>query len=181
MEHFKIDVEYGGISKGELLEILIRSDIQLNEFAKLIFSSNLFPTITTKKTVLVIILTIEQLGFPEGATILEITKHINRIGLTYCPLEVGPNLRLQLKDQQEISGHFHVKYQSPLDAITIFSKPIIDDNDFPKGFYLRKIEGQLWLRGYTCTSDHMWNPKDMMAFQVVKLTDDMPRQKKQAL
>jgi hypothetical protein len=166
MESFNIDIEFEGISKNLLLQRLNQAGIMLNEYAKVIFAHELFQTLEMKKTITVKKVSIEALGFPQGATNAEISARINEIGLTECPLEAAAWLRIQLTDQQELSNSLSTKNQSPLDALTVFSKPVIDDDDFPKRFYLRKMEGTLWLRGYTCSNDYVWKPSDQMIFMV---------------
>ncbi len=42
---------------------------------------------------------VEELGFPEGATLEEIYKSAQNQGLELCPAEVGPYLRMQYKKQ----------------------------------------------------------------------------------
>ena len=41
----------------------------------------------------------EQLGFPNGATLKEIYAKAKDLGLELCPAEVGPLLRLNYPDQ----------------------------------------------------------------------------------
>ena len=40
-----------------------------------------------------------------------------------------------------------------------------DDDEVPKGFYLRRIEGVLWLRGYRAGAEHVWSPDDRLLFR----------------
>lgn len=168
MDRLKFNTEFGGNSKNDLLKKLNEFDVLLNDFAKIIFLNELFQTSTSKKTIFIEELSIKELGFTEGANNSEIRKTIKKLGLGYCPLELGPYLRLTVTNQNEVSSDLNLINQSPLDAITIFSKPIIEDDSFPKGFYLRKIENRLWLRGYTCTDEHIWKPSDRMVFKVLK-------------
>ena len=49
-------------------------------------------------------------------------------------------------------------------SITIASEILTEDDDFPKGFYLRKIDGMLWLRGYLADQLHVWNPDNHFIF-----------------
>ena len=163
----KLIVEYGGFSKEALLERLRVQGIMLNEFAQIIFLSELFQTSNQKKSILVVELSIKELGFAKGATMLEIKDSLKNFGLSECPLEIAVYLRLMLISQKEIKVSNQEKNKNPAGSLTVFSKPIIDDVDFPKGFYLRKIDGKLWIRGYKCSmDDYIWDPNDRFIFNV---------------
>ena len=56
-----------------------------------------------------------------------------------------------------------VPHQAPPGSITVVSDPLIDD-DVPKGFYPRRVDGVLWLRGYVSGPNHIWQPGDRLAF-----------------
>jgi hypothetical protein len=38
------------------------------------------------------------------------------------------------------------------------------EDEFPKGFYLRRIKGELWLRGYRAGAEHVWSSGDHLLF-----------------
>ncbi len=157
-------IEFGGLRKTELLAKLKNSSILLNEYANIILSSNLFTTSKTKQIVSVIEISINDLGFSDGANLAEVRNRARALGLLECPIELGPYFRLQYLDQveyKEIS-----KNKAPKGSLTIISKPLLDSDDFPKGFYLRRINEKLWLRGYICDMEHKWDPFDMLAFLV---------------
>ena len=163
----KLIVEYGGFSKVVLLEKLRAGGMMLNEFAEIIFSSEFFQTSNKEKSIEIIEISIKELGFPKGATMLEIKNTLKKLGLSECPLELAAYLRLLLTDQREIKVINQEKNKNPPGSLTVFSKPIIDDEDFPKGFYLRKINGELWIRGYKCSmNDYVWEPNDRFIFTV---------------
>jgi hypothetical protein len=46
----------------------------------------------------------------------------------------------------------------------VISTELTEDHDVPKGFYLRRIEGALWLRGYRSGPEHVWSPEDRIVF-----------------
>jgi hypothetical protein len=157
-------VEFGGLRKAELLAKLKNSSILLNEYANILLSSNLFITSKTRQIVSVIEISINDLGFSDGANLAEVRNRARELGLLECPIELGPYFRLQYLDQvedKEIS-----KNKAPKGSVTIISKPLLDSDDFPKGFYLRRINGKLWLRGYKCDMEYKWEPFDMLAFLV---------------
>lgn len=163
----KLTIEYGGISKDNLLNRLRKSGIMLNEFAEIIFSSEFFKTSKEKRSCSIIETTIKDIDFPNGATMTEIKERTNEIGLFECPLELGPYLRLKYIDQKEVKEDTNNrKNLNPAGSLTIFSKPLIEDDNFPKGFYLRKIDEKLWLRGYRCSMDYLWMPSDRLVFKI---------------
>jgi hypothetical protein len=158
-------VTVGGLTKLELIRALRRNAILMNEAAERLFASEQFTTSATRSTVKIVELTIHDLGFPHGATIAESYARATALGLALCPIELGPHLRLQYLDQPE--GHWGKpvrRHQAPYGSITIASEPLTEEEDFPKGFYLRCIEGVLWLRGYRSGPEHVWEPDDHFIF-----------------
>ncbi len=158
-------VDIGGLEKSELIEKLAKNKISMNASAERLFASERFTTSPTRRSVITVELTISDLGFPRGATIAEIHEKAERLGLCLCPLELGPHLRLQYPDQPEgYLGEPVRRHQAPYGAITIASEVLTEDDDFPKGFYLRRIKGVLWLRGYRSRPQHIWEHDDHFVF-----------------
>ena len=158
-------VTVGGLTKHQLLEALAKNTISMNTSAEMIFASDLFATSKTQSTITTVELTVRNLGFPQGATIAEIYERAKQLALNLCPLELGPHLRLQYLDQPE--GHIGKpvrKHQAPYGSITIASQILTNDDNFPKGFYLRRVEGVLWLRGYRSGPPHVWEEDDHFVF-----------------
>jgi hypothetical protein len=88
-------------------------------------------------------------------------------GLALCPIEFGAYYRLGYLEQPEGSiGFAATQHCAPPGSVTIASQAISLDDTVPKGFYLRRIEGVLWLRGYHCDAAHVWSPQDVFAFGV---------------
>ena len=158
-------VSVGGLTKSELIEELHRNAISMNESAERLFASDYFTTSDTRYSVTTVELTVRGLGFPRGATIDEICTRAAALGLGLCPLELGPHLRLQYLDQPEgYWGQPARQHQAPSGSITVASEKLTEDDDFPKGFYLRRIKGELWLRGYRCEPEHVWEADDHFIF-----------------
>ena len=44
------------------------------------------------------------------------------------------------------------------------SVPLDEGYETPRGFYLRRIDGVLWLRGYRADAAHLWSPEDVFVF-----------------
>jgi len=158
-------VTVGGLTKSELIQELQRNAISMNESGERLFASDHFTTSEARYSVMTIELTVRDLGFPRGATISEIYARAEALGLGLCPVELGPHLRLQYLDQPEgYWGRPARQHQAPYGSITIASEKLTEDDDFPKGFYLRRIKGVLWLRGYRSGPEHMWDPDDHFIF-----------------
>jgi hypothetical protein len=86
-------------------------------------------------------------------------------GLQLAPLELAPHLRLQWRGQAEGRvGQAATRHRAPPGSLTVVSLPPVDDDAFPKGFYLRRIDGVLWLRGYRAAAGHQWQPDDRLIF-----------------
>ncbi len=157
-------IKYGGTSKEDLLKRLIAENIHMNEYAKTLWSSDIFVTSPSEQVADIIELSVQNLGFTNGAAFEEIFTRIRELNLNLCPLEIGPHLRLIFMDQKEEAETG--KNKAPKGSITIFSKIERQEEDFPRGFYLRKIDGKLWLRGYVCPIDYIWAPDSRIALQL---------------
>lgn len=158
-------VEVGGLTKSELIQALQRNAISVNESAERLLASKHFTTSEMRYSLTTVELTVHNLGFPRGATIAEIYRRAGEHGFGLCPLELGPHLRLQYLDQPEgYWGKPFRRHQAPSGSITIASEKLAEDDNLANGFYLRRIKGVLWLRGYHCGPQHVWNADDHFLF-----------------
>lgn len=158
-------IQVGGLTKSELLRKLEQHSILLNKFAEKLFADDKFTVSDKIYSVKAVEIKVRDLGFSEGATIPQLFKKVNQVGLKLCPLELGPHLRLEYLDQPEgHSGKPSLKHTAPYRSITIASEILSKDVDFPKGFYLRRIGGVLWLRGYIADNLHVFEPDDHFVF-----------------
>jgi len=139
--------------------------ISLNESAERLLASDHFTTSPPRYAVTTVELTVGDLGFPRGTTIAALYARAGELGLGRCPLELGLHLRLQYRDQPEGAwGQPVRRHQALYGSITIASATLPEADDFPKGFYLRRIEGVLWLRGYRSWPQHVWEADDHFIF-----------------
>jgi len=158
-------IEVGGITKLQLNQKLQQHSILINEYGERLLSSEKFTTSDTKHSLITIELTVRDLGFPKGANTAQLYRRASELGLELCPLELGPFLRLEYLDQPEgLLENPSQQNKAPSGSITIASEIISESDYFPKGFYLRKINGVLWLRGYIADSLHVWNPDNHFVF-----------------
>ena len=158
-------VKYGGLGKEDLLKRLIAENIHLNEYAMALWKSDAFVVSPREEAAEIVELSVQDLEFINGAAFAEIFSRIKQLGLNLCPLEIGPYLRLSYMDQEEEMETG--KNKAPKGSITIFSKLAkAQDEEFPKGFYIRKMDGRLWLRGYVCPMDYIWPPDARIALKL---------------
>lgn len=170
-EMIKRTVEVGGLTKTQLFQKLQQNSIMMNELGEKLLTDDQFTTSDTKYSLQTVELTVGELGFPDGATTGQIFKRASELDLELCPLELGPHLRLVYLDQPEgYSGNPIQRHRAPVGSITIASEILTEDEDFPNGFYLRRIDGVLWLRGYRADHLHVWNPDDHFIFSQTKKT-----------
>lgn len=158
-------IEVGGLTKTQLTHRLQQHSILINKFGETLLRDERFTTSETKYSLKTVELSVKDLGFPKGATMSQIFRQAGELGLNLCPLELGPYLRLTYFDQPESDKkRDSQKGDAPSGSITIASEIVSVDDEFPKGFYLRNIKGELWLRGYIADDLHVWNPKDRFIF-----------------
>ena len=155
----------GGMSKRELLAELRNNGIKLNKLGEALFEHDEFTTAETRSALETMEISVADLGYLQGAAIALISERAAELGLSLCPLELGPHLRLQFLDQPEgYWGHPPSQHQAPPGSVTVASRPLTGDDDTPKGFYLRRMKGILWLRGYRSDPEHIWSPEDHFVF-----------------
>ncbi|HVZ39679.1 MAG TPA: helicase [Candidatus Kapabacteria bacterium] len=155
----------GGMTPVQLLEELGRCGVRLNDAARTLLAGHRFPWSPERYELSTVELSVRDLGLVKGAGISDVRSAAAAIGLLPPPVELAPYMRLQYLDQPEGAlGFPAMQHRAPPGSVTIASEPLSDDDDFPKGFYLRRIDGVLWLRGYMSGPDHIWNADDRLVF-----------------
>ncbi|MGF1736836.1 hypothetical protein [Photobacterium satsumensis] len=144
--------EFGGLSREELLLQLSKRKINLNAYATMLFLNNSFVISQVSKRVTVIETSVELLGFSDGAIYQDIITEAELHGLTFCPIELAPYLRLQYLNQPEGI------------SLTIASIKPFTSQEHPNGFYLSHSDGSYWLRGYRATDDWLWPSESRFVF-----------------
>ena len=97
--------------------------------------------------------TASELGFKKGAYRKDIYERAYSFGLTLCPLEIGPQLRLQYKDQPR------------LESLQIGMKPQTDATGHESEF--RVVHGGddfLWLVGDHKHPEDFWEADEYFIF-----------------
>jgi len=99
----------------------------------------------SKQSLDLVVLTVKELGFPQGAQLKDIYEAAKNQGLDLCPAEVGPQLRVQYPDQP--SGEW----------LVIAMEPIKDSDGVLGLFFVKHFVDDRWLRacnGYPGTHWH---------------------------
>lgn len=158
-------VPIGGATKVELRARLEAAGVCLNEFARALFNDDRFVTLPAPAVVHTLELDVVGLGLAGGGTPETIRQRASALGLSPCPIELAAWLRLALLDQPESPvGDPPARDCAPPGSITVVSEALSDDDETPKGLYLRRVRGVLWLRGYRSSPGHVWSPTDRMVF-----------------
>ena len=152
--------------KEHLPEILKEHSIFINTYAEQYFSHPAFCTDSHPDELQIEIFSLHELGFSKGATLRNISEVLNDYHLKPCPACTGLFLRMAWKEQEQSSNSVLTgTHRAPDQAVTVFSRPLETDDAFPKGLYLRNVDGKLWLRGYICDQDYLWSENDLFAFE----------------
>lgn len=146
--------------------ILEAHGIAVNDYARAYMSHPRFQPQETRSRMTVALCTLHELGFEQGAVYAEILPRARALGLGPCQPSTGLYLRLAYTDQpQSRNSVLSGAHRSPDGAIVVLSECLEEDDSFPKGLYLRHVDGTLWLRGYVCDQTYRWAPEDVFAFE----------------
>ena len=162
-EHFDLIIE--PLSPDRVKKMLEENCIFINQYAEQFFTHPRFSS-AQKVDISVFIASLHEIGFKSGATLDDIFKRIPSIGLRPCPPSTGVFLRLLWKDQpQSQNSILSGTHGSPDLAVTVLSEVVSRNDDFPKGLYLRNVEGNLWLRGYICDASYRFPGDALFVFE----------------
>lgn len=162
----RLQIPVGGLARAELRSALASRSVLLNAHAETLLDAGVFDRQDTR-LIAVTERTVADLGRPHGASLSEILKLGQEQGLMLCPPDTGPYLRLALEDQPTSADSVMSTGKAPDGSLTVASEPLSDDVYYPKGFYLRVVDGQAWLRGYRCDDEHIWSPDDRFVFRAI--------------
>ena len=125
---------------------IIRVDEKVNELL------NFLPVSSTWEMVDLVMVSGIDLGSDEKATRSQIFERAIEQGLQICPAEVGPQLRLWYE------------YQPHDERLFVAMLPVADANCELHSFYLKCIEGDLWLFTDKWDEDAACNPERLWVF-----------------
>ena len=155
----------GGLSHGELLARFTEMGVLLNAHAETLLAEALGGGASEAEAVSIVERSVRELGLPEGGTLPEIYDHAKSEGLRLCPSVTAAHMRLVTADQASAPDSVLSSGRAPSGSLTVAAPRLREDDDFPAGLYLRVIDGQLWLRGYTCDDQHVWSADDRFVFR----------------
>ncbi|QTD41845.1 helicase [Sporosarcina sp. Te-1] len=159
------NIQLGGLTKLQLLERLEEHAIHINELGDRLLADKRFIISDHTYQLVTVELRVKDLGLNKGAALDRIFHTAKQLGLQTGPFELGPHIRLAYLNQPEgFTGKPTRTQRAPFGSITIASEIMDEDDEFPKGFYIRCIEGELWLRGYVVDNEHIWDPDDRFVF-----------------
>lgn len=149
-------VEIGGKTKEQLLSELEQAGFHITFYAEDMIKSPDFTTLPIPQALDTVRLRVGDLGFSDPATIDQVYRKAQELGLDLCPAEVGPHMRLATKDQ-------------PLgDYYWIGMKQITDSDGYPYVLDLGRDGDGLWLVGYWARPDYEWGPNCEFVFSLRK-------------
>ena len=137
--------------------------VQMNQAAEALFDDRRFTPLSQSRVIEIALLSVADLG-SKRSHLSTVDRASARVRFGRVPLELGPHLRVQFPNQPEGSVGLPKQHRAPFGAITVASTPLDDCDETPKGFYLRRIDGVLWLRGYWSWPGHIWSPEDVLVF-----------------
>jgi hypothetical protein len=109
------EITIGGKTAKELTKELKDNGFEISDYAKDEMMENKeFKPLKKAEKLDLVILSVNDLGFPSGATRQEIYEKAQELGLKIVPAEVGPQLRLQYEDQP--MGEYLIIGSEPLAA-----------------------------------------------------------------
>lgn len=155
-------VRVGGQPRRALLQCLREFGVRLNAHAETLLAHPAFDD-AESRDLRFVERTVHQLGLPAGGTQSQVFEAARTHGLDLCPMISGPFLRLATMDQHNAPDSVLSAGRAPTGAIHIASEPLSDDEAYPKGFYLRVVHDQAWLRGYRCDDTYELAPEQRVA------------------
>jgi len=158
-------IAVGGLERSELLQRMDQAGVQLNDYAKMLLAHRVFDEVVPVQELTVVSRNLQQLDLDAGATLPQIFDRAISHGLQLCSPITGPYLRLAYLAQSTSSDSVLSAGKSPVDSLTIASSAL-GDEEFPRGFYLRVVDGVPWLRGYRCDDTHGFSLDDTFIFQL---------------
>ena len=156
--------EIGTMKRPQLMESLRNVGVQLNDSAIILLDNPTFDS-PEPETVTVVEHSLIELGLEDGAVLSRIFQIAREGDLDLCPPSAAPYLRLALRNQGTAPDTVMSDGHTPSGSLTVASPPLQSEASFPKGFYLRVVDGQNWLRGYRCDDEYEWGPHDRFVFR----------------
>ena len=97
---FWMEVEIGGVPKEQLITNLENEGFLVEGCVKSMIRQDAFTVIPEKRVLRLARCTVRDLGFAKSPTTTQLKRCIVELGGQFCPAELGPHLRLHLKNQE---------------------------------------------------------------------------------
>jgi len=124
----------------------------IGDWANYILGQRAFTASTKETEVDLVMVSVSELGFPNGATRQEIYRKAQKLGLMLCSPEVGPQLRLQYPDQ-------------PLNQwLLIGMEPIAGSVGYLRVFSVGRLDDGSWLSSNFGDADNFWDGDSLWVF-----------------
>jgi len=136
----------------EFRRALHDGEFRLSDWASDILGKPAFKAADEETEVDLVKVTVAELSFKEGARRDQIYERAKELGLELCPLEVGPQLRLQYQDQP--NGEW----------ILAAMEPIVDSGGPPRLFVVGRDDSGRWLDSYWGGPGRFWGPGSRWVF-----------------
>lgn len=156
-------VEVGGLSRSDLVAALREHGVQLNAHAETLLEHAAFDELVPA-TLRIVDRSVEDLGLSAGGSLEQVFSAARTQGLELCPATTGPYLRLALMEQSNAPDSVLSAGRAPAGALHVAAEPLSEDDEYPKGFYLRVVDGVVWLRGYRCDDTYVYPSDQRFAF-----------------
>jgi hypothetical protein len=160
-----LHLRVGGMTRSELLAELRSHGVSLNSYAETLINHPVFD-LREREEVSIVERNVGDFGFSAGATLPQVIAMAHEQGLGLCPVDTGPYLRLAMTWQANAPDSVLSAGRSPTGALKVTSPAVSDDVAFPRGFYLRVVDGMQWLRGFRCDDEYLFAPEDRFAFRI---------------
>ena len=128
----------------EFRKALKDSGCRISDWANDILGKPAFTVATEETEVDLVVKSVAELGFKDGATRADIYRRAQELGLELCPPEVGPQLRLQYKDQPRNEW------------LLVGMEPITDSDGDLHVFAVGRHVDDLSLHGHDGDPDGFW-------------------------
>jgi len=136
----------------DLRQALLDASCRIGDWANDLLGQSAFKLVAEETDADLVVVSVGELGFKDGATRKEIYERAIQLGLELCPPEIGPQLRLQYKDQ-------------PLgEWLLIAMEPIADSDGCLDVFDVGHDGDGLWLSSGNGLSDSFWDADDRWVF-----------------
>ncbi|MDZ4345548.1 MAG: hypothetical protein U1E51_24295 [Candidatus Binatia bacterium] len=155
-QEIKVDrLAIGGKTKEQLKEELQAANIKTSSYADDLLKSPEFKPLAEPEDVVLVCLTVADLGFPQGATTKGIYQRAQELGLDLCPPETGPQLRVKDDTEQRFGEYFNIAM-----------KQITDSNGYPRVVCLLRAARVQWLDANRADPSNRWSGHSHFVFRL---------------